>query len=543
MRGSQERQVFLLRLSDALRPLSDPLQVQRCAVVLLGEHLGVNRVGYFEIGPDEDLIFPTGTCEHGLPPLPDRMLISDFGSDIRDRFRENSAMVSADTAQDAGSESHKAAVRATEVRAWIGVPLVKDGRWIATVGVHSATPRVWKPSEIQLVEEVAERTWAAVQRARDEAALRESEERFRSVAEAIEDVFYLVDLENNTLVYLSPRYEDIWGWPAVTILDDLGTFGDTIHPDDRAIAAEAKVGQWRGEPVTVEYRVLRSDGSFRWILDRSFAIPGAVRRRLAGVASDITDRRNAEDRVRAGDLRLRLLMENIRDYAIFTIDLEGNVTSWLAGAEVAFGWSEAEMLGRPHETTYLPDDVAQQVPRTEMATAMRDGLALNVRWHQRSDQSRVFINGSMQPLVGPDGKVQGFIKIGRDETERRRVQQALAESEIRLRPLAEGIPQLVWRSGDDGHWTWSSLQWQAFTGQTLEQSLGRGWLEAVHCDDREAAKAAWAAALKSGMLDIEYRVRRASDGAWLWHHPARFPCETILARLSSGSAPLRMCRS
>ncbi len=523
LRESEERQAFLLRLSDALRPLSDALQIQRCAVVLMGEHLDVNRVGYFEIGPDEDLIFPTGTWERGLPPLPDRMLISDFGNDIRNGFRAGRTMASTDTAHDAGSEGHKAAVQATEVRAWIGVPLVKDGRWIATVGVHSATPRVWKPSEIQLVEEVAERTWAAVQRARAEVALRESEELFRSMAEAIEDVFYLIDLEHNTLVYLSPRYEEIWGWPAGTILDDLGTFGDTIHPDDRAIAAEAKAGQSRGAPVTVEYRVLRPDGSIRWILDRSFAIPGAVGRRLAGVASDITDRRSAEDRVRAGDLRLRMLMENIRDYAIFTIDIEGNVTSWPAGAELAFGWSEAEMLGRPLETTYLPDDVTQKVPRTEMATAMREGLALNVRWHQRSDKSRVFINGSMQPLVGPDGKVQEFIKIGRDETEKLRVQQALADSEIRLRTLAEGIPQLVWRSRDDGDWTWSSPQWQAFTGQTLGQSLGRGWLDAVHPDDREAAEAAWVTARPSGMLDIEYRVRRASDGAWLWHHTRSLP--------------------
>ena len=409
--------------------------------------------------------------------------------------------------------------------------MVKDGRWFAAIGVHSATPRVWTPGEVRLVEEVGERTWAAVERARAEAALRDSEERFRNMAEAIEDVFYLIDLERGTLVYLSPRYEEIWGRSAETIRENLGTFGDTIHPDDRTITENAKAGQARGEPVMVEYRVVRPDGGIRWILDRSFPVPGAAGRRLAGVASDITHRRDAEDRVRAGDLRLRLLMESIRDHAIFTIDLEGNVTSWPAGAEAAFGWSEAEMLGRPVETTYTAEDVAKDVPATEMATAMREGLALNVRWHQRSDGSRVFINGSMQPLMGPDGKVREFIKIGRDETETRRVQQALADSESRLRTLAEGIPQLVWRSLDDGHLTWSSPQWQAFTGQTLEQSLGRGWLDAVHPDDREAETAAWAAALPTGRLDIEYRVRRASDGAWLWHHTRSLPVRDDLGRI------------
>lgn len=523
LREGEERQAFLLRLADALRALSDPLQIQQSAVVMLGEHLEANRVGYYEVGPDEDLIFPTGTWERGLPPLSNRMRISDFGDDLGNDFRAGRTMASPDTEADTRFVGNKTAVRATKVRAWIGVPLVKDGRWLATVGVHSASPRVWTPGEIRLVEEVAQRSWAAVERARAEAALRDSEERFRSMAEAIEDVFYMIDLERNTLVYLSPRYEDIWGWPAKTILDDLGTFRDTVHPEDRTIAAKAKAGQARGETVNVEYRVVRPDGAIRWILDRSFPMPDATGRRLAGVASDITERRSAEDRLRAGDLRLRLLMENIRDYAIFTIDLDGNVTSWPAGAEAAFGWSEAEMLGRPVETTFIPEDRAKHVPRSEMETAMREGVAPNVRWHQRSDGSRVFINGSMQPLVGPDGDVQGFIKIGRDETETRRVQQALADSESRLRTLTEGIPQLVWRSMDDGHWTWSSPQWQTFTGQTFEQSLGRGWLDAVHPDDREATNKAWTTSRTTGKLDIEYRVLRASDGAWLWHHTRSLP--------------------
>lgn len=531
LRESEERHAFLLRLADALRPLSDPLQIQLAAVGLMGEHLGVNRVGYYEVGPSDDLIFLSGTWERGLPPLPDRILISDFADDIRNGYRAGRTIASTDAADDAGSESSKAAVWANEVRAWIGVPLVRDGRWFAMVNVHSATPRVWTSGELRLVEEVAERTWAAAERARAEAALRDSEERFRSMAEAIEDVFYLIDLERNTLVYLSPRYEEIWGWPVETILDDLGTFGDTIHPEDRTIAAKAKAGQARGEPVNVEYRVVRPDGGIRWILDRSFPVPGAAGRRLAGVASDITDRRSAEDRVRAGDLRLRLLMESIRDYAIFTIDLEGNVTSWPAGAEAAFGWNEAEMLGRPVEATFTAEDLAADVPRNEMDISMRNGVAPNVRWHQRSDGSRVFINGSMQPLVGPDGKTQGFIKIGRDETETRRVQQALADSESRLRTLAEGIPQLVWRSTDDGQWTWSSPQWQAFTGQTLKQSLGRGWLDAVHPDDRDAETAAWATARPTGMLDVEYRVRRASDSAWLWHHTRSLPVRDNLGRI------------
>ncbi|WP_139031337.1 PAS domain-containing protein, partial [Bradyrhizobium sp. ORS 375] len=99
----------------------------------------------------------------------------------------------------------------------------------------------------------------------------------------------------------------------------------------------------------------------------------------------------------------------------------------------------------------------------------------------------------------------------------------MAESEERLRTLTEGIPQLVWRSADEGRWTWSSPQWQGWTGQTADESLGLGWLEAVHPEDRSAVMASWAEALRNGGVDVEHRVRRASDGHYLWHHTRSLP--------------------
>ncbi|TGH91240.1 PAS domain-containing protein, partial [Escherichia coli] len=78
-----------------------------------------------------------------------------------------------------------------------------------------------------------------------------------------------------------------------------------------------------------------------------------------------------------------------------------------------------------------------------------------------------------------------------DVTEQRLAEERLRASEERLRVLIEGMPQLVWRAVDDGHWTWASPQWTAYTGQSDADSHGRGWLEPVHPEDREAARAAW----------------------------------------------------
>jgi PAS domain S-box-containing protein len=131
-----------------------------------------------------------------------------------------------------------------------------------------------------------------------EDALRESERRFRTLAESISDVFYMTDLDRGTLMYLSPAYDKVWGRSAADLQADLASFIDTIHPDDHAKFLSGKKAQEQGEPIVVEYRIVRPDGSIRWIFDRSFLIPGAFGRQAAGVASDITERKQAEAALR-----------------------------------------------------------------------------------------------------------------------------------------------------------------------------------------------------------------------------------------------------
>ena len=97
------------------------------------------------------------------------------------------------------------------------------------------------------------------------------------------------------------------------------------------------------------------------------------------------------------------------------------------------------------------------------------------------------------------------------------------QTEHQLRTLVEGIPHLIWRSCDRGLWTWSSPQWLAYTGQTQEGSHGRGWLNAVHPGDRRRTIQAWEAAVQHGRLDVEFRVHRVSDGAWVWHRTTSLP--------------------
>lgn len=124
-----------------------------------------------------------------------------------------------------------------------------------------------------------------------EHALRESEERFRQFAENSTSVLWIADIETQKVEYVSPAFENVWGQPPGPMPHDLSRWAETVHPEDRgdAINALERVSG-RGDVVVLEYRIVRPDGTVRWIRDTSFPIrstDGAVRR-IAGIAQDMT---------------------------------------------------------------------------------------------------------------------------------------------------------------------------------------------------------------------------------------------------------------
>jgi PAS domain S-box-containing protein len=237
----------------------------------------------------------------------------------------------------------------------------------------------------------------------------------------------------------------------------------------------------------------------------------------------IAERRQAEETLNTTEERFRLIVENALDYAIFTTDAERRIDGWHKGAEMVFGWSAEEAVGQIVDMTFTPEDRANGQPEKEFALAAEQGVAPNVRWHIRKDGSRVFIDGTNTALRGPHGAVRGFLKIGQDVTERRAKDEALQASEARMRSLIEGIPQMVFRSNECGERYWGSPQWVEYTGLPLEESVGLGWLEAVHPDDREATLAAWEGAEHKHEVYVEHRIRHAATGHYPWHQTRAAP--------------------
>ncbi|WP_326522732.1 PAS domain-containing protein [Sphingomonas sp.] len=406
LRENEERQAFLLRLSDALRPLGSAEEIQRTASRLLGERWGVDA-HYAPVerenGTDYFVVRHSYTTP-GRPSFEGRYPVSAFPG-ATGGLLSGETMASDDIMSDGRlTGSDKATYAAVQLAAFLMVPLLKQGRLEAVFAVHSTRRRAWTEEERSLLEEIAERTWAAVERARAEAALRESEERFREFGENSSDALWILDAETMRLEYLSPAFERIWGEQRDAVMADLDRWRALVHPDDRARAARAMPRVLAGEPYVADYRIVRPDGAVRWIRDTGFPIEqDGVVRRVGGIAQDVTD-----------------------------------------------------------------------LKRTE---------------------------------------------------------QALRASERFSRALVEGVPQLVWRAVDGGHWTWASPQWTEFTGQPDAKSHDFGWLDPVHPDDRERVKAVWEGAVERGEFHADYRICHAPEHRFRWFQTRATPVRDDAGRI------------
>ncbi|MBA3886731.1 MAG: PAS domain S-box protein [Acidobacteria bacterium] len=134
----------------------------------------------------------------------------------------------------------------------------------------------------------------------------------------------------------------------------------------------------------------------------------------------------------------RLLVENIKDYAIFVTDQQGRVQSWNPGAERLLGYREEEIVGQPADIFFTPEDVRSGVPQRERQAAVEEGRGNDDRWHVRKDGSRFWAGGMMTPLWDDDHKLRGFAKIMRDRTEWK-LREVAAEEQDRLAAFSKDV--------------------------------------------------------------------------------------------------------
>lgn len=273
---------YLLEMHEALRPLADPVEIQATAARLLGEHLGVNHVAYFEVQGTDYVIERDYTRD--AKSLVGRLPVESFGAGLLATYRSGRNAVSPDVAGDTSlSDAERAAFAEIEIGAFVSVPLIKNGEFVAGLAVHSHRPRAWTPEDIVLVEATAERTWAVVARARAEKALRESDARFHIMADTAPVLLWENDEHGATFV--NARYLDFFG----VRFEELRGMGWTkfLHPDDADAYTNAYLSAFRERrSFAAECRLRGADGQYRWM--HSVGQPRGETH-FVGCAVDITE--------------------------------------------------------------------------------------------------------------------------------------------------------------------------------------------------------------------------------------------------------------
>ena len=296
-RRTAEFNAFRLSLTDALRPLADPAEIQATASRVLGEYLGANRVVYFEVRGADYVV----ECDYvnKAAALVGNYPIDSFGPKLLAAYRTGRAVSASDVEADPNlSPEQRSAYAAIEIGAYIGIPLVKRGEFVAGLAVHTSGSRAWTPDEVFLAQEVADRTWAAVERARIEAALRDSENRFRMAIEAAQLGTWDWNLLTNQLIW-DQGCKAMFGLPPEAE-SSIEVFFAGLHPDDRERLEQ--VLQWTFNPASngkydVEYRTIGiQDGIERWIAARGQAYFDAADnpQRFVGTVLNITKQKRIE---------------------------------------------------------------------------------------------------------------------------------------------------------------------------------------------------------------------------------------------------------
>jgi PAS domain S-box-containing protein len=371
------------------------------------------------------------------------------------------------------------------------------------------------------------------ERRRAENALRESEQRFRAMAAIIEssDDAIIGKTLDGIVTSWNAGAERLYGYTSDEIV---GRSLSIIFPEERKgelseilgrIKRGEKVDQTETVRVTKDGRRVEVSISISPIKDAEGRVVGA-----STIARDVGARKRIEEeRARlAGQVerergRLRQLVSNVPGVvweAWGEPDDDAQRIDFVSDhVETMLGYSVEEWLATPNFwlTIVHPEDRERAAQEAHAIFESGTVGTSRFRW-LRKDGRALYVEAQSMVIRDEEGRPIGMRGVTMDITERRQAEEALRASEERYRYLADSMPQIVWTARPDGYFDYYNRRWFEYTGLAHEEARGWGWQAAIHTQDLERLIRGWAAAIESKRsFTVEYRLRRASDGAYRWH--------------------------
>jgi PAS domain S-box-containing protein len=372
---------------------------------------------------------------------------------------------------------------------------------------------------------------------------------YRQLVSAVTDyAIFLLDAGGRVASW-NPGAQLIKGYTATEIL---GKHFSAFYPDEanarRWPELELQMASAKGRFEDEGWRV-RKDGSRFWanVVITALKDPGGRVRGFAKITRDLSERRRHEDLLRQSEERFRLMIDSVRDYAIFMLDPEGRVISWNSGAERINGYSQAEILGK-HFSVFYPEDARRKRwPEQELATARETGRYEEEGVRVRRDGTTFWANIVLTPVYEAGGVLRGYAKVTRDLTDRRRVEAlekaerqtneflAMLAHELRnpLAPIRNALHLLSKKPTEDPAELWVR---DVLQRQTVQMARLVDDLLDVSRITRSTV------VLAKVPVDLQKAIREAADAATQWMQSRRHELVLVLPeeKLEVDADPVRL---
>ncbi len=430
---------FRARLAEALNHLRDPVAVMAAASELLGQYLGVARVSYTEIDYAQGIgLIAHDWTDGSVPSMLGVLQLDSFGPIVAE-LRSGNAVVLDDVATDPRTADpiSAASYRAIGSRAILATPLIKEGRIVAVLSAHSGQPQTWSADYRTLALEVAERTWAAVERARAETALRQNESRLATALSVANLGTFVWDFATDT-VALDQLSRRIFGFAPDEVVTAADVFGRIIPADLDRVRDLAETSRLTGDPLEVDYWIHLPDGTPRCIVSSSetFRDQAGQPARMIGFLGDITARKLAEahdqdvaaEAVAAAEVnaKFRALFDQGGFFAAI-LGLDGTVHEVNRLATEATGFTRDQFIGWKFWECgpWSPSAaLVEQMKRSVLAAASGQSIREEMPYFV-PDGSERYVAANLTPVIGDAGQIRFVVVSGVDITDRKQAEDAL----------------------------------------------------------------------------------------------------------------------
>lgn len=351
--------------------------------------------------------------------------------------------------------------------------------------------------------------------------LKESEETLHQISDKINEVFWIRDLATNAIIYVSPAYSKIWGFSCESLYQNPNQWIEAVHPEDRK-NVEDKFYNHHDDYVNIEYRIIRSDGSIRWLNVRCFPIKNKEKNiyRTGGFAEDITSRKEIEKALIESEKRYRYIYHNT-PVMLHSIDQTGKIINvsdyWLK----KLGYERHEVIGRK-STYFLTAKSRQYAQEMVLPQFIKTGVVSDINYQLVCKNGQT-IDVLLSAFGEKDdkGKVMRTLAVLTDVTQWNQDQKQLKSLTQRLQFLINCSPAIIYTLDPNYyyHLTFVSPNIKDIFGYEAQEFLENKnfWLNNIHPEDKDYVLSNYEQLFIYNNLSQEYRIL-LPDGNYCWIH-------------------------